>query len=116
MILSLSTVNLNTNVVVNNKFLHFLDPNRPVWEFTFENVDGSNSLDNTGIDPSSLSLKINKGNLVHHPGRRGKVIHCEQKTFCVDTTFNPDSEAGKCMKYEIRITCSFKKQSSGGVL
>ena len=79
-------------------------------------MDESNNLNNTGVDPSSLSLRINEGELVHHPGRRGKVIYCDQKTSCVDTTFNPDSETGKCMKYDIRITCSFKKQSSGGVL
>ena len=77
----------------------FIDPHRPVWEFEFENVDAEKNLNNSGVDPSSLSLKLNEGKLIHHPSRRGKVLLCDRKYSCIDTTtFNPDSEAGKCMK------------------
>ena len=97
---------LDTKTDLNLKILTFLDPNRPVWEFKFENVDGDYNLNNTGVDPSSLSLKLNEGKLVHHPSRRGKVLYCDNKKFCVDTIFDPDSETGKCMKYDIRIRWS----------
>ena len=81
-----------------NKYFTFLDPHRPVWEFTFENIDKDNNLNNTGVDPLSLSLKVNEGKLAYHPSRRGKVLQCDRKEYCIDTMFDPASEVGKCMR------------------
>lgn len=61
-------------------------------------MDEEKGLNNSGIDPLSLSLKVNEGKLVHHPSRSGKVLLCDRKYYCIDTTYNPDSEVGKCMK------------------
>ena len=79
--------------------ISFLDANKPVWEFLFESHDAKNNLNNTGTDPLSLSLKLNEGKLTPHPSRTGKVISCARKDYCIDTSFDPDSEVGKCMKY-----------------
>ena len=70
-----------------------------MWEFLFESHDTENNVNNTGKDPLSLSLKLNEGKLIHHPSRTGKVISCARKDYCIYTSFDPDSDVGKCMKY-----------------
>ena len=70
-----------------------------MWEFLFESHDTDNNVNNTGKDPLSLSLKLNEGKLIHHPSRTGKVISCAHKDYCIYTSFDPDSDVGKCMKY-----------------
>ena len=61
-------------------------------------MDAEKGLSNSGVDPLSLSLKVNEGKLVNHPSRSGKVLLCNRKYYCIDTTYDPDSEVGKCMK------------------
>ena len=65
----------------------------------FESHDAENNLSNTGTDPLSLPLKLNEGKLTHHPSRTDKVFSCARKDYYIDTSFDPDSEVGKCMKY-----------------
>ena len=70
-----------------------------MWKFLFESHDKENNVINTGTDPLSLSMKLNEDKLTHHLSRTGKVISCAHKDYCIDTSFDPDSEVGKCMKY-----------------
>ena len=55
-----------------------------------------NHINNSGTDPNSMLLSLDDGKLVHHPGRKGKMILCDRTVDCLSQTFDQNSEFGKC--------------------